>query len=176
MARTRLLIVSLAAACIFSGCGYSTSSLLPSHIRTVHVKNFRNKIDYGTQRKRDLYVSLLEVMITNAVIDRFLFDGNLKIVDEEKADVVLTGELLDYDKDALRYTDDEDVLEYRINIVVSLTLRDVAKEKVLWRETHFVGDTTYFVTGAQAVSETAAVNDAVDDLAKRVVERTIENW
>ncbi len=164
------LIVSLV------GCGYSTRSLLPSRIRTIYVEPFKNKIDYTTERKRDLYIPLLEVKITNAVIDRFLFDGHLKVADRDQADVILKGELVNYDRDALRYTDNNDVEEYRINITVNLVLWDVAKDKPLWQEKNFVGDTTYFTRGPHAESETIAVTEAVEDLAKRVVERTIENW
>ena len=35
--------------------------------------------------------------VRNDVIDRFLFDGNLQVVEEDKADVILIGELIGYE-------------------------------------------------------------------------------
>ena len=162
---------------IFSSCGYTTKSTLPSSIKTIHVETFKNNIDFSAEGRRNLYLPLLEIKVRNAVINRFLFDGNLKIADADTADLVLKGQLLSYDRSALRYTDNDDVQEYRIHITVSLEMWNanniVAAD---WTESSFVGEATYFVTGASARSEEAAVEDAITDLARRVVERTVENW
>jgi hypothetical protein len=48
--------------------------------------------------------------------------------------------------------------------------------EVYWEEPSFAGEATYFLTGAQAKSETAALDEALTDLARRVVERTVQNW
>ena len=161
---------------LLSGCGYSTRSLLPGHIKTIQVAPFKNKILYTTETTRNTYFPLLEVKIRDAVVDRFLFDGNLKIEDTDAADIVMKGELIGYQRDVLRYTDDNDVQEYRINISVALELWDSARGEILWKETNFVGETTYFVIGPSAKSENEAVEDAVTDLAQRIVSRTVEDW
>src|SRR5574341_1211316 len=44
----------------------------------------------------------IEVDITNAIINRFIFDGTLQVVSLEKADAVLEAKLVDYRRDALR--------------------------------------------------------------------------
>ena len=156
-------------------CGYTTSSALPGNFRTIYVADFKNKIDFTTERKRDIYFPLLEVSVRDAVVDRFMFDGNLRIAREGEADLVMTGELIDYNRGALRYTDDDEVEEYRIQIIVDIVLNDTAQDEVVWRQ-RIIGEATYFVTGALATTETGAVDDAKVDLARRVVERTIENW
>ncbi len=165
-----LIVVFLA------GCGYSVRSASLGKLKTIYVEPFKNKISYGSQNTRNIYLPLLEVNVTNAVIDRYLFDGNLKIGKKETADLTLRGELIDYRRDALRYTDGNDVQEYRITITIAITLWDNAEGKALWSETSFAGDTTYFTTGVQAKSESTALQDALTDLARRVVERTVENW
>ena len=159
-----------------TGCGYSTHSAFVGHYKTIHVEPFKNKIVYGTETIRNTYIPLLEVKITNAVADRFLFDGNLKVRKKDTADLILKGELINYDRGALRYTEDEEVQEYRITITVSLTLWDSVKNEAVWTEPNFSGDTTYFTSGALAKSEGTAIEDAVNDLARRIIERTIENW
>ena len=68
------------------------------------------------------------------------------------------------------------VQEYRIRITVSLTLTDAATGKVLWSESSFTGETTYFLTGSGSTTQSAAIDAALTDLATRVVERTVENW
>lgn len=162
------------------GCGYTASSSLPGRFKTIYIKPFVNKIDLTkeTQEYRTLktYHPLLETDITQAVIERFIFDGRLKVVPEEEADLILTGELIEYRRDSLRYTDSEDIQEYRINLIVNLALWDKQKEKFLWKEPAFFGDTTYFKSGALAKSESQAIEDAIEDLAQRIVEKTVEVW
>ena len=164
--------------CLFTvaGCGYSTRSLLPGTIKTIHIDHFKNKITYAVENRRNLYIPLLEVKVRNAVIDRFLFNGRLRVEDSETADLVLKGSLLGYERDVLRYTDNNDPLEYRIRIIISMELWDTEKEKTLWAEPSFSGEATFFVSGAQAKSESTALEDALVDLARRIVERTIEDW
>lgn len=174
--RLKFLLPVCFLAIILSGCGYSTQSLLPSSLKTIHIAPFKNKINYSTDTRRNLYLPLLEIKVRNAVADRFLFDGHLRVKDSEIADVILKGDLIGYEREVLRYTDNNDVQEYRIRIVVSLELWDTREKKALWSEPSFAGETTFFVTGAQAKSEDTALQDALTDLARRIVERTIEDW
>lgn len=170
------LVCGLWSMVCFSGCGYTTKSTLPKSIQTIRVEPFKNSINYTEGSGRNIYFPLLEVKSRNAVIDRFLFDGNLKVVELPQANLILKGELKNYQRTALRYTDDDDVQEYRVHVIVSFELTDARSGEISWTEPNFVGEATYFVTGPSARSEEAAVDDAILDLARRIVERTIENW
>lgn len=174
---TALLLISVMAV---SGCGYTTSSLLPPEFKTLYVENFKNSINV-TAEQSELrmyrgYRPGMEIEITKAVIDRFMFDGNLKLAPEEKADLILKSELTDYKRDSLRYDANDNIEEYRIKLIVNIQLEDTKNGKVLWTEKGFAGETTYRTTGSGAKSESTAVRDAVSDLARRIVERTIEAW
>lgn len=163
-----------------SGCGYTTGSLLPADIKTIHIKTFTNKIDITrevseTSRYRT-YAPLLEVNITKEVIDRFIYDGNLKVVDEVNADLMLTGELIDYNRQVLRYDVSDEAEEYRLSLAVSLKLRDRRSDEIMWEEQNFIGDAAYFTSGSLAKSEDTALDEAIADLARRIVERTVEGW
>ncbi len=164
------LILSMA------GCGYTTGSLLPSNYRKIAIQPFQNKVAYVDENNSGLYVPLLETKVRTAIIDRFLFDGNLHITEPDKADLVLSGDLIGIAQDDLRQDVNQNVQEYRIRIIVSLVLTDTATGKVLWKEPSFTGETTYFLTGTQAQTQSAAIDAALTDLATRVVERTVENW
>lgn len=175
MKKTLLGIILLGMICS-CGCGYSTRSALPAKWRTISISHFANKIDYTNASKRSLYIPLMEVKVRNGVVRRFQYDGNLKIADENMADLVLTCELVDYVRDVMRYTDNDDPWEYRIRILVNLKLTEGKDGPVVWEENGFAGETSYFVSGAQMKSESTAVDAAVTDLSRRIVERTIENW
>lgn len=172
------------AACLIllgiSGCGYTTRSAIKSEFSTIYITPFVNKIDmtqeaYGGSRYR-IYRPTVETDVTKATLNRFLMDGNLKPVNEAGADLTLKGELVEFRKDPLRYDDSDVVTEYRINIVVNLILVNNKGGKEVWRENNFTGDTTYFVTGTQSKSEPQAINDSIADLARRIVERAVEQW
>ena len=158
------------------GCGYSTKSSLPPHFRTIYIENFKNNVMYTTETQRELYLPLLEVKVRNAIINRFLFDGALKVVKSEDADLILKGELKKYERSGLRFTDNNDVQEYRVTVTVSFELREPQKPEPLWTESNFSGEASFFLSGPSAKSEDAAVQEAIDDLARRVVERTVEDW
>lgn len=176
MKKINSLIVLLLFCSFLSGCGYTTKSTLAGHLQTIHVELFVNEIDYTAESSRKLYIPLLEVDARNAIVDRFLFDGNLRTADAGQGDLVLSGVLKGYDRGVLRFTDDDDIEEYRIHIIVSMTMYDTQEEKVIWTESSFVGEATYFLIGPLAKSEEVAVDEAIEDLARRIVERTIENW
>ncbi len=165
-----LLILSIA------GCGYTTGSLLPPQYKKIAIQPFENKVAYVDENNGGLYVPALETNVRSAIIDRFLFDGNLHIADADKADLVLSGEVTGIVQDTLRQDTNQNVQEYRIRVIVALTMTDTATGKILWKEPSFTGETTYFLTGAQAQTQSAAIDAALLDLATRIVERTVENW
>lgn len=166
-----------------AGCGYTTRSMVSDKYRTINIAPFVNKIDITTEtdtaRKYKLYRPGLETDITKAVVNKFLFDGNLKPVESAAADLLLKGELYEFRRDPLRYTENDEVEEYRVSVVVNLILWDAKEDKPVWQENGFTGDTTYFTeltrSGTVKSSE-KAVSDAIADLARRIVERTVEQW
>ncbi|MFH1440855.1 MAG: LptE family protein [Candidatus Omnitrophota bacterium] len=180
---TQILLLSTVfclLSTVFIGCGYTTRSMISNEFKTIYIQPFVNKIDFTRETavasKYKVYRPHLEAEVTKAVIDKYLFDGNLKPVDKQFADLILKADLVGFRKDPLRYTADDDVEEYRVNIVVNMTLWNVQEDKPVWEEHGFTGDVSYFVTGPLAVPENTAVNNAIKDLARRIVERTVEQW
>ncbi len=177
----RKFTAALFAALFFiSGCGYTTKSLLPSNLKTIYVDNLVNKIrvtaESSDERMYRGYRPGMELEATRTIRDKYLTDGNLRIADAGTADLILTGELIDFRNEALRYDRNNDVQEYRVRIVVSLQLKNAGDGKVRWAENYFAGESLYTTSGPLAKSETTAIKEANADLARRVVERTIEEW
>lgn len=179
MKRLKLLFF-ISILLLVSGCGYTTHSLLPSNFNNILIENFKNDIKItAEQSDQRMYIGYrpgMEIDLTRAVKDAYLQDGNLKIARESNADVILTGSLIDFKRDALRYDANNNVDEYRIKLVVNIGLENAKTGALVWKEDGFAGETTYRTSGSLAKSETAAIKDAISDLARRIVERTVEAW
>lgn len=175
------LSLSLCLLFCFHGCGYTThANLNKTGFRTIYVSPFVNKVDttseFSEGRRFATYFPLLENTVTNAVVDRYVFDGNLRIVREDDADLVLKGQLVNYRRDSLRDSEDDTPEEYRVTIFVNIILTDNKTKTVIWERNEFAGDSSYFTTGQFIKSESQAVQDAAKDLARRIVETTVEAW
>lgn len=174
-------IFCLVFSCLLSGCGYSTRAYISkTGFRYIYIEPFVNKVDITSEfsegSRFKTYYPLLENVVTNAVVDRFNFDGALKVAKEREADVVLRGELIKYGRESIHEATDDTPEEYRITIFVKISLYDKKNNKVLWERPDFAGDTTYYTTGAYVTSESQAIKAATEDLARRIVELTVEVW
>ena len=165
---------------IVSGCGYTTRPGVPSHLRTIYIKPFVNRIDVTRLSTGDerypIYRYKMEVDLTNEIINRYQFTGLLRPARADRADCRLEGDLVEFRRDPLRYNASQQVEEWRLNIVVNLRFFDQTTQTLVWEEPRFTGDTTYFALGPKAETEAAALDRAITDLARRIVERTVENW
>jgi len=181
--RLSLFVTCYLLLATFAGCGYTTRSMISNKFHTIYIAPFVNKIDItkesNAESKYKLYKPMLETDITKALTNKYLFDGNLRPAKSEATDLILKGELTEFSRDPLRYTDNNDVEEYRINIRVNLSLWNTKENTLVWQESNFTGDFTYFTSFTKSgtpKSDDQAVNDAVDDLVRRIVERTVEEW
>lgn len=181
--RCALCVIPYLLFSAIAGCGYTTHAVYQGQEKTIWIEPFVNKVDILSEDATSLnqrfrtYHPLMENDLRSAVINRFMYDGGLRIGTKDAADLVLKGELINYQRDALRYENNqEDVAEYRISLIMHLVLYKKGQEKPVWDEPNFIGDATYFTSGTQSKTENAALNDAIADLARRAVERTIENW
>ncbi|MCX5714418.1 MAG: LPS assembly lipoprotein LptE [Candidatus Omnitrophica bacterium] len=168
-----------------AGCGYTTRSSVSLKYKNIYIPPFLNKVEIANQTdtgsKYRLYRPRLESDVTKGVTNKFLFDGNLRPVKSDVADVTLKGELVDFRRDALRYDENSEVQEYRISVVVNLKLWDNRKNELIWQENNFTGIGDYFPTTSTLSNVTKKTDDqgttdAIADLARRIVERCVEEW
>lgn len=175
-----LALITLLSVAI-SGCGYTTKTLLPSGVKTIYIDNVHNKIDItketGYDEAYEIYRPGLEREMKKAIKDRFIFDGKLRVVNKkEEADSVLNCDILDFEKQPLRYRDDKTIEEYRLKLVVSLKFTNLLDNTVLIDESEFVGEESYSLSGPFVASESSAQTAAITDLARRIVERVVDIW
>ena len=117
---------------------------------------------------------LVEKKLTNEIIRKFNIIGQLKVTSKEDGALKLTCTIKDYRKDALRYSDSDDIEEQRLRLFVAIKLYDASGE--LLKSRSIVGREEYFLTGANSRTETAAHANLIEDTARQVLEAVIERW
>ncbi|HPX40819.1 MAG TPA: LptE family protein [Candidatus Hydrogenedentes bacterium] len=174
------------AACA-AGCGYSTHSTLDAQYQTIAVPAFKN-----LSREYDLQAPL-----TNAVIRKFMADSRLEVTPLDKADLILEGVILDYDRKGLTYDSDDEVTQFLCFVTAGARLTDARTGKVLWEDDQLVGETTFYTRAAGQSSDRLRGNaefflptvrsfsseeenrgaaEALEQLASDIFLRTIEPW
>lgn len=181
MKRSLPLLLTLAASLLtVSGCGYTTKTSLPEHIRSVHVTRVENKIDISAEisdkRPFQVYRPGLEVELRNALIDRLIFDGHLRVSTDAASDATLMTELTGFDREPLRYNANDTVQEFRIRVTATARLIDKRSGEAIWSSGDITGESEYFLSGENAGSEDESVQDALTDLVRHIVENILEVW
>ena len=172
--------ISLALIAIAPACGYhysGTGGIVPEGVKTISVPVFFNATN-------EPYV---DVDVTQAVVEEFLVDGRLKVVSLEDADLALRGRITKYEVIPLSYNPQSYVQQYRVHLVVDVTLEDLRTKKVLWQErrieSSFISDyaVSYDTTGKADITATktakdAALKKASQDIAWTLRSRVLEGF
>ncbi len=165
-----LHVGGLALFAALTGCAYTAgTSLLPAHLRTVAVPTFEN----GTTEY------LLEKEITQAVIDKFIADNHLRVVDERTANSVLRGRIVSYKNAVFGFTGNNQAQEYRVTITVDVTFKDLVKNREVWKDPEITKYANYYVQsvpGDSAHTELQGRQQAVQKIADEILSRTVEGW
>ncbi|GJM43629.1 MAG: hypothetical protein DHS20C21_04710 [Gemmatimonadota bacterium] len=153
------------------GCGTYrfSSSLLPSHIKTVGIPLMENRTD-----RPDLAAALAD-----SLVEAFIDDNTLKVVDERDADAIVEGVIVGYRRTPFTYDENENVQTYRVEIALEARFVDVRKNDFLWEEMNLSQWDTYnFVSvgGQPAEDEETAIGRVLVKLRDDIVNRSIEGW
>jgi hypothetical protein len=154
-----------------AGCGiYSTTpGNLPGHIKTVAIPTFENlTTEVG-----------LDQEVSQAVMDRFVADNNLRVVDEGDADAVITGAVIAYKNAIFGFTANVEAEEYRVTITVSTKLFDRVKNREIWRDENLTRTSNYYVKavpGQVAQDELTGRTQAIEKIADEILSRTVDVW
>lgn len=170
-ARTRALGVALGVVAIAgASCAYTTSTaLLPSHLKTIAIPVFENTTTEYT----------LEEEVTDAVIQRFVADNHLKVVDERSANCVIKGRITTYRNAVFGFSQSAQAQEYRVTLGASVTFKDLVKNRELWTEPEMIKTANYYVVdtpGDSARTELDGRKRAIAKLAEEIVARSVEGW
>jgi len=170
MRKNFLLLVSL----LFLGCGFYSFSGSPlTGIKTIGIPVFENQtLEYGISES-----------LTDTLINLFVRDNTLKMTNEKKADSVLKGTILKYERGAYTFDANESVKEYKVRIFVDVSFEDKKHKKTLWEQKNMEGWGVYSVvaiptsSGADSIeTEDMGKARAIKKLAEDILNKTVKGW
>jgi len=153
---------------VLSGCcGYSTRSLLPSHLKTVAVPPATN-----TTTQPGLAEAL-----TDSLTAAFTSDRTLRVTNVEAADLVVNTTVSSYARTPSAYTGgdttgDQSVTAYDLSVSAQVDARDQTRDEVFYS-----GAASARVTyDPDAKTEEEAAAEAVKKLASEIVRQVQIAW
>jgi lipopolysaccharide assembly LptE-like protein len=158
----------LLSSFLFGCAGYHVGPVTKTSFHSIAVPMFRNQT----------LIPQLEAQISNAVIQRLQQDGSVQIESRSRADAILTGTVLRYDRVALRSlrTNTDIPREFRISITVRVEARDRRTGETVLKSTEVVGTSDVLIGEDQQSAEYQALPLVADDIAKRVAGLLVESW
>ena len=160
----KILIVFLIPI-VLAGCGYTTSTVRSAGISSIYVPMFKNKT----------YEHNVHVTVTDAVINELILDGNLRLLKHEEADTILEGKVIRYKTEPLGYDKNNDVEQYRMVVTAEVVFKNLKKDEIIWTQT-IEGSIAYYTSGRLAMSEKAAADEAIENLARNIVSEVVNFW
>ncbi len=165
MSRQLPWISIVALLVILPGCGYKAGGPYRTDVQTVYVEMFGSR-----EFRRDL-----EFMLTEAVKKRIGADTPYRLAAREKADTILSGEVLE-ERQAAWAPDflSRQPREKQLTLAVKLQWRDVRTSKLLADVPVQLQTVDYLTPTGE--TEKFAQERAVDGLARQIVAKMYEDW
>ena len=121
----------------------------------------------------------LEQEITDEVIQRFVRDNHLRIVDEKSANSVLRGRITQYKNAVFGFSNASQAQEFRVTVALSVTFKDLVKNREIWSDENLVRTSNYYVQdvpGQTARTELDGRKEAISKLADEILTRSVQGW
>jgi len=155
----------LAIALLLNACGYySFKGALPSHLKTIAIPLFNDRTPNAGVREN----------LTNMLTDTFIEDNSLLIVDETKADVILTGSINAITVNPAIVKAGEQVSESKLVVRVKVKCEDVKMDKVMF-DRNFE-DYGLLDENAGLDEREAAIETALEQIVDKILNATLGGW
>ncbi len=161
-----LLLLTLALV----GCGYTPVALGPGiGVKTLFIEPLDNRTAEP----------FLDSIVTNRLRERFGRDSRLTLVNDRKdAEAILSGSISTYNRKAVSYDRNDDIVEYRSIMKVKASLQRVSDGKILWKDN--ISWTEESMNSKdrsiQEDNETVAIQAISDRLAEQLYNRLQDNF
>lgn len=156
----RLILPALVLLAL-SGCGVYTTSGSRSPGGSVAVPLFEN----GTVEPA------VNEGLTDALISALVRDASLRVVDEDRADLVIRGKVVAVRDEPFTYGQSQ-TGQNRVTVIVEASCYDTKKGRPVWEEKALSGYGIYRAGGRQEEERSAGLRAAFDILVKDIVDRT----
>jgi hypothetical protein len=146
------------------GCVYSFGGSIPSDVTSVAIPLFDDNTSFPGVRDN----------LTNLVIDAFISNNMLRVVNESDADLLITGTILSIRQQAAIVTTGEEVDQFDVYVNVKVKCEHLASGKVWWEKTlRRFG--TMSGGGTQADQE-EAIDEAILQITDDILNNTLAYW
>jgi|YNPMSStandDraft_1061717.scaffolds.fasta_scaffold01208_5 outer membrane lipopolysaccharide assembly protein LptE/RlpB len=165
--RTNKVVFYLLASLILSGCSYSfTGSSIPSDMKTVAIPVFDDVSGYTEAGLRE--------NLTNLLIQKFIQDNSLQVVDRKYSDTILEGVILSVRDEPFVIAGNEQVNSRRVLIQVKVRFSDQRSKKQYW-ERNFSQYADYSPDGGTFAKQ-QAIQKAIENLTEDILISTVSDW
>ena len=159
-----LVILALVA----SGCGVYTAS-------SGRVEENR-KLVFVAFLENDTAEANIGVELTDAITKALQQDNTLKVVGEDVAESIITGNVTRYLLREMATRPDLTVNEYQVQIAVTLTFTVRQTDEKLFERKTFTGAGNYVLNDPQGTSEQTARVEAAREIVRDVLALVVEDW
>ncbi len=146
-------------------CGYSTRSTLPSQFRSIAIPVVNNQtVKPG-----------LGDLLTNRLIDDYTKDRSLKIVQIDRADIVLECRITNYERSPQSYNANQEVSVYRTTISVFVRAIDKTKSEA---EPLVDSEISTYITyePQQNQTEDDGIDKVIAKISQEIIRKTLTAW
>jgi outer membrane lipopolysaccharide assembly protein LptE/RlpB len=149
---------------LLNGCGYhliGSGSTLPEHLKTLSIPVFTNSSSQPEIHRQ----------LTSAIINSFFTDGRVKVVQNNQADMVMEGNLFDYELKTVSFNSDNFATGYIVKLGVDVEVIDKTNHKSYLKKnlkTEWNYKATPDIVGTES-ARLAALEEAYRVLGNRLV-------
>ncbi len=165
-----MLASMMAVGYFLTGCSdVAVRPGLPDYMSKLSVPVFQNRTAQPE----------IENELTQQVNQDFLVDGRMELTDTDKANAILEGIIVQYLLEPLLLDVHNTPQQYKMRLILRLSLKDTKAGRSLWTEDAFEESTTYYVAnnlGITPEDEPTARRRLVKQLSQRIISKVIEGF
>ncbi len=161
------LILLLSACMAVTACYYSTSQgSRAGDVRNIVIPLFDNiTVEPGIQET-----------LTDSVIEKFLTNGEFRIVDLRQADAAIIGVITGLHDESVAFSEGTQAREVRLSIVVDVRFETVDKKEVIWEELQLRTFADYAIDTGTDTDREPALEAAIEKMADEILNQSISGW
>ena len=148
---------------VLSSCGPYSFNPGGTGAKTIAVPLFENRTTQFGVREA----------LTDSITARFLRDNTLKVAPVGAAELLLSGTVIRYERNAYTFDANQQVKQYVVNIWADVTVTNQKDKKTVWEQKELLG---FGVYDANLETEEDGKVRAVSKLAEDIVNRTVRGW
>lgn len=152
----------MTCAAVMAGCAYTFNPKATAPFKTIAVEPFENRTaEYG-----------LADRLNNIVVDAFIKDGSMRIVPADKAEAILRGTFLRYERLVVQFDTTDQVERYKVVLECEVSVRKIANDSTLWTQTM----TQEGIYATATESEEIGQRRAGERLVEAIINKTTKAW